>query len=161
MPVCLTTSPLRFFGTLDVLSLPELLFLADSLAPRVRMELRYRGGHTGALTLAGGAVVDARYGALRGLWAALAALAQQPVGFAARPVPPGPSVSAWALPALLAQAHALAEPEVAALGQDVGARLAMPRAPGEAPTVLAYDREPATRSSRPWRAPRWAKLRRS
>ncbi len=162
MPVCLTTSPLHFFGTLDVLTLPELLGVADSLAPCVRVELLYAGGDASALILAGGAVVAARFGALRGLRAALAALAQQPVGFTARAIPARPGLSAWALPALLNHARALTELELAELGRFAARAGAVRDDRRGVPSHAAEAAEASARSAdHPWRAARWTKLRRS
>jgi len=156
VPAFLTTAPPSFFGTLDGLPLGELLGVAASLAPHVRVELLYRGGEAGALTLADGAVVDARFGARRGLRAALAALAQQPLGFAARATDPRPSMSAWALPALLAHARALSERELAALAGDAEAWARA--APGDmrrAYLLPPDEAEDVAPRAPPWRSRRW------
>jgi len=168
VPAFLTTAPLCFFGTLDGLSLPEVLEVAASFAAHTRVELLYAGGAVSALTFDDGAVVHARFGALRGLPAALAALAQRPVGFTARAAPSRASMSAWPLDSLLAHASALTEAELANLGRRAEAwARAMPGEMRRARLLPSDDEDipPSPRPealaarSHPWRAARWSRRR--
>lgn len=154
MPVYLTTAPLRCFGTLEALALPELLGVLASLTRHTRVALVYRGGEVSALTLSDGAVVDARFGERRGLEAALAALTQRPLGFAARATRPRPSRSAWPLPALVAHARALVERELAKLGHPEAWARAMPNDMRRA-RLLPDEAKVVAPPSPPWRSLRW------